>query len=140
MATVRFIDDVVEYQPETTPDTGSGIAIRDEFNTTFPNNLMRVARWYDGAGRPPNFVAVLVYVWMLDKVTSEVEGVGRVLDGHPIKFAVIAENLGTSWRAIRSAVQYLAGRKLLVASRGSDMQEYTFSVPNCRKTFTTTEE
>ena len=54
----------------------------------------------------------------------------------PVEFDIIAENIGVAWRTIQSAVKCLVARGLLVVSRGNDMQEYGFAVPNCRK-FTT---
>jgi len=52
-------------------------------------------------------IALWEYVWCLDKITVEREGVGVVLGGAPIKAAKMAADLGSAARTVRENLQRL---------------------------------
>lgn len=54
-------------------------------------------------------VAVWLYMWLIDKMTSiDEDGVGKVLGGKPIKFEEVGEELGTSMRTYRRWLSILS--------------------------------
>lgn len=122
-------------EPEQT-----GIRINYEFNTSFPNFAFRREFWTPKAGgRKPSADAALVYLWCLDKVTEVYtqDGVryGAVLGGKRIGFKVIAGNLGVAWNTVQRNMKHLEGVGLIRRFRGSNMQEYSYEVVNCRRVF-----
>jgi|ERR1035437_819872 hypothetical protein len=131
---------VEEPQQEVKP-ASKGIAVNYAFNTNVPNYVFNPAFWQpkDG-GRPPSVYAMLCYLWCIDKVTSVYEDedgtpTGKVLDGLPIGFAVIANdaNLGISWSSVQRNMKYLEGVGLIRRVRGTIKDKYSYEVLNCRK-------
>lgn len=61
---------------------------------------------------PQMGMAIWLYLWCLDKITYEQDGVGHVLGGAPIKVGKIAEELGRSPRAVRRDFKLLRSRYL----------------------------
>jgi hypothetical protein len=57
-------------------------------------------------------MAVWLYLWCLDRITYEQDGVGHVLGGSPVKVEKIAEELGRSPRALRRDFKRLRSRYL----------------------------
>ncbi|MFY9527832.1 MAG: hypothetical protein WBC04_18400 [Candidatus Acidiferrales bacterium] len=60
----------------------------------------------------PMGMAIWLYLWCLDRITQEREGVGYVLGGAPVKVEKIAEELGRSARALRRDLGKLRSRYL----------------------------
>ncbi|MES2390139.1 MAG: hypothetical protein V4555_00755 [Acidobacteriota bacterium] len=118
----------------------TGIHIKREYNTALPNWLMD-AKWWKpvNGGRKPSADAFLIYMWCYDKVTKieEIDGVphGFVIGYKPIDFETIAGNLGISWSSVQRNMKHLVNVGLVKRHRSSKMQEYSYSVPNCRKKF-----
>ena len=61
---------------------------------------------------PKMGMAVWIYLWCLDKITYEQDGVGHILGGSPVKVEKIAEELGRSPRALRRDLKKLRPRYL----------------------------
>jgi hypothetical protein len=61
----------------------------------------------DGMG-----MAIWLYLWCLDRITREQDGVGFVLGGAPVKIEQVAEELGRSHRALRRDLAKLKSRYL----------------------------
>lgn len=57
-------------------------------------------------------MAIWLYLWCLDKITREEDGLGYVLGGAPVKVEQIAKELGRSSRAIRRDLKTLRSRYL----------------------------
>jgi hypothetical protein len=132
---------VEEPQHEVKP-ASKGIAVNYAFNTNVPNYVFNPALWHPAKGRKPSVDALLCYLWCIDKVTSVYEAEngtpnGKVLDGLPIGFAVIANeaNLGISWSSVQRNMKYLEGVGLIRRVRGTIKDKYSYEVVNCRKSF-----
>ncbi len=57
-------------------------------------------------------MAIWVYLWCLDRITHEQDGVGYVLGGAPVKVEKIAGELDRSPRALRRDLRTLRSRYL----------------------------
>ena len=57
--------------------------------------------------------ALWEFLWCIDKVTKEKQGVGIVYGGKPVTFAEIAEDLGVSEKTIQRHIDRLAGANYL---------------------------
>jgi hypothetical protein len=130
---------VEESQHEVKP-ASKGVAVNYAFNTNVPNYVFNAALWHPAKGRKPSVDALLCYMWCIDKVTSVYEGedgtpTGKVLDGLPIGFAVIANdaNLGISWSSVQRNMKYLERVGLIRRVRGTIKDKYSYEVLNCRK-------
>jgi hypothetical protein len=130
---------VKEPQQEVKP-ASKGIAVNYAFNTNVPNYVFNPALWHPAKGRKPSVDALLCYMWCIDKVTSVYEDedgtpTGKVLDGLPIGFAVIANdaNLGISWSSVQRNMKYLQKVNLIRRVRGTIKDKYSYEVLNCRK-------
>lgn len=75
--------------------------------------------------------AVWVFLWCLDKITSEANGVGLLLGGKPIKIESIAEDLGLIYRTVQRHIAKLATLKYLKVTRTP--YGLRFEVPNSLK-------
>jgi hypothetical protein len=61
----------------------------------------------------PNMgMSIWPYLWCLDRITYEQDGIGHVLGGAPVKVERIAEELGRSARALRRDFKRLRSRYL----------------------------
>jgi DNA-binding transcriptional ArsR family regulator len=119
------------------PPRKLGIHIKPDFNTSMPNYLLNPKYWSPGSGgRAPSAYAPLLYMLLLDKVTSVVDvdevKYGLVLNAKPISFKDLAESLGISYRSVGRNLQHLVDVGLIERYRSSYVQEYSYSVPNCR--------
>jgi hypothetical protein len=130
---------VEDPQQEVKP-ASKGVAVNYAFNTNVPNYVFNPALWHPAKGRKPSVDALLCYLWCIDKVTSVYEAEdgtpnGKVLDGLPIGFAVIANkaNLGSSWSSVQRNMKYLEGVGLIRRVRGTIKDKYSYEVLNCRK-------
>jgi hypothetical protein len=130
----------VEEPQQEVKSASKGIAVNYAFNTNVPNYVFNPALWHPAKGRKPSVDALLCYMWCIDKVTSVFEDedgtpTGKVLDGLPIGFAVIANdaNLGISWSSVQRNMKYLEGVGLLRRVRGTIKDKYSYEVLNCRK-------
>jgi hypothetical protein len=56
-------------------------------------------------------------VWCIDKITKEVDGVGIVLGGAPVKMQQIADDLGFDKETVRRHVKRLADKKVIGTRR-----------------------
>ncbi|MGB0073617.1 MAG: hypothetical protein WBP71_11765 [Terracidiphilus sp.] len=138
----QFPAPVEEPQQEVKP-ARKGIVVNYDFNTTVPNYVFNPALWYSTKkGRKPSVDAMLCYMWCIDKVTSLFEDedgtpTGKVLDGLPIGFAVIANdaNLGISWSSVQRNMKYLEQVGLIRRVRGTIKDKYSYEVLTCRKQF-----
>ena len=61
---------------------------------------------------PKMGMSIWLYLWCLDRITHEQDGIGRVLGGAPVKIEKIAEELGRSPRALRRDFKRLRSRYL----------------------------
>jgi hypothetical protein len=61
---------------------------------------------------PKMGMALWLFLWCLDKITYEEDGVGHVLGGAPVKMEEIAAELGRSSRALRRDLRTLKSRYL----------------------------
>lgn len=131
----------VEEPQQEVKSARKGIVVNYDFNTTVPNYVFNPALWHPaGKGRKPSVDAMLCYMWCIDKVTSVYEDkdgtpTGKVLNGLPIGFAVIANdaNLGISWSSVQRNMKYLEKVKLIHRVRGTIKDKYSYEVLNCRK-------
>jgi hypothetical protein len=57
-------------------------------------------------------MAIWLYLWCLDKITFEQDGVGHALGGAPVKVGKIADELGRSSRALRTDLRILRTKYL----------------------------
>ena len=137
---------VEEPQQEVKPERRGGIEVIYDYNTTVPNYVFNPALWHPAKGRKPSVDALLCYMWCIDKVTSvykDEDGTptGKVLDGLPIGFAVIANdaNLGISWSSVQRNMKYLEGIGLIRRVRSTIKDKYSYEVLHCRKSFSGTQ-
>jgi hypothetical protein len=134
---------LIEEPQEEAKHVRKGVAVNYDYNTTVPNYVFNPALWLPAKkGRKPSVDAMLCYLWCIDKVTSvygDKDGTptGKVLDGLPIGFAVIANeaNLGISWSSVQRNMKYLEQAKLIRRVRGTIKDKYSYEVLNCRKQF-----
>jgi hypothetical protein len=75
-------------------------------------------------------IAIWLYIWCLDRVTREADGLGYVFGGAPVKVGTIAGDLKRSVRALRRDLAKLRGRYL--ALRWTPFG-YVIAVKNSRK-------
>jgi predicted transcriptional regulator len=147
---------LVEEQPATTPEPKpkrAGIHVNEQYNTSFPNFAYDPKFWkpaeVEGVKgcRMPSANAVLLYLWLIDKVTSvyEEDGrmIGKVLGGMPIGMATIAnaDNLNTKWGSVQRGMAHLVSvglvRRRHQAGDGSKKtrEKCSYEVLYCRKEF-----
>jgi hypothetical protein len=75
--------------------------------------------------------ALWEFLWMIDKITAEKDGVGIVLGGAPVKLETIAHDLSTHKRTIRRHVEKLEAESYI--RRRRTPYGYVFEVLNSRK-------
>lgn len=132
----------MESQQDVKP-TRKGIAVDYDFNTNVPNYVFNPVLWHPAKGRKPSVDAMLCYLWCIDKVTKVYEdkedgtSTGKVIDGMPIGYAVIANeaNLGISWSSVQRNMKYLEKVGLIRRVRSTIKDKYSYEVLNCRKSF-----
>jgi hypothetical protein len=75
--------------------------------------------------------AIWEFIWFLDKITLERDGVGLVLGGQPIRAVMIAVQIGKSERRARAAVEHLESAGYI--RRRRTPVGYVIEVLNSRK-------
>jgi hypothetical protein len=75
--------------------------------------------------------AIWEFLWCLDRVTLERDGVGIVLGGMPIKAATVADDLQESIRSARAHLQHLEDKRYI--TRRLTPHGYSIGVLNSKK-------
>lgn len=77
-------------------------------------------------------MALWAFAWLIDRITEEVDGVGRVLGGKPIKIGEIVETMrGATYKSVRSQLDTLEEQGYI--SRRRTPYGFVIEVRNSRK-------
>lgn len=76
-------------------------------------------------------VAIWTFLWLLDRVTADVEGWGTVLGGRPVKDREIAQNFGVHQNSVRADRKKLLAGKYIEGKRTP--YGFVYRIRNSRK-------
>ena len=126
---------VEEVQQEG--EDNQGIHVDPSFYTKMSNERLNAHDWSGCSG-----LAVVLYLWLCDKVTEAYDengvAIGVVMFGRPVAFSTIANdrNLDSTWRAVQRNMQHLVDRGFIRRRRHQTTQGYSYEVIGCAREVT----